>query len=86
MKRSYIGAIHIAVVTFLLFFAVNSEAYDRYNYGCDNCHGGFTGSTSPKGSVFPNGDKHRMHRDGASMDTECDLCHTSGDGRDPFIG
>jgi hypothetical protein len=61
-------------------------AHERYNDGCQDCHGDFTGSRSPKGTIFPGGDKHRMHRDSAYMATACDLCHTSGDGRDPFIG
>ena len=75
----------IAVAIFL-FTPVNTEAYDRYNGGCQNCHGGFKSSTSPKGSVFPDDDKHEMHRNSANMNTECDLCHTNGDNRDPFTG
>jgi hypothetical protein len=61
-------------------------AYERYNDGCHFCHGDFTGGISPKGTTFPGGDKHEMHRSSSYMNTECDLCHTSGDGRDPFIG
>ena len=86
MNKVQIGALQIVVAAFLLFFVVNTEAYDRYNDGCNTCHGQFTGSTSPKGSVFPSGDKHEMHRGNSNMNTECDLCHTSGDGRNPFIG
>jgi len=61
-------------------------AYQRYNDGCVECHGAFTDATSPKGSVFPVDSKHEMHRGASYMNTECNLCHTSGDQRDPFIG
>ena len=64
----------------------DSYAYERYNDGCQNCHGSFTGGTSTKGSTFPSDDKHSMHRSSSAMGTACDLCHSSGDNRDPFIG
>ena len=86
MKHTQIVAIQLLAVTILLFSASNTEAYERYNGGCQNCHGNFTGSTSTKGSTFPSGDKHVMHRNSSNMNADCDLCHTSGDGRDPFIG
>jgi len=60
-------------------------AFERYS-SCRSCHGDFTGSQSPKGTQFPSGDKHQMHRSGSYMDTDCDLCHTDGDGRNPYIG
>lgn len=63
-----------------------SQAYPTYNSGCNNCHGAFTDSTSTKGTVFPSGDKHEMHRNSSNMATDCALCHSAGDGRDPFIG
>jgi hypothetical protein len=56
-----------------------SQAYDTYSGGsdggCIDCHGDFRGSTSTKGTVFPLGKNHEMHRDGASMNTDCNLCH-----------
>jgi hypothetical protein len=61
-------------------------AYERHNDGCNGCHGVFTGSTTQKGTVFPGGDKHRMHRSSQYMDTACDLCHRSDDGNNPYIG
>ncbi len=61
-------------------------AYDRYNDGCQTCHGAFTDGESPKGTVFPSDDKHRMHRDSSFMDADCNLCHTSGDDDNPFVG
>lgn len=61
-------------------------AYERYNDGCQDCHGSFTGATSTKGSVFPSDNKHTMHRSSTQMNTDCDLCHTNGDNDDPFIG
>jgi len=60
-------------------------AYERYS-SCTDCHGSFTGSRSPKGTQFPGGDKHQMHRSGSNMDADCDLCHTDGDGRNAYIG
>ncbi len=64
---------------------INSQAYERYS-DCSSCHGAFTGSVSPQGTVFPSGDKHRMHRNSANMGTACNLCHRSDDNDDPFIG
>jgi len=61
-------------------------AYERYNDGCVDCHGAFDGATSTKGSIFPLGSKHEMHRHDDYMKTDCDLCHTNGDGRDPYTG
>lgn len=66
-----------------------SHAYERYNDpqgGCVSCHGAFTGSTSPQGTVFPSNDKHRMHRNSTNMGTDCNLCHRSDDNDNPFIG
>jgi len=60
-------------------------AYQRYNDGCADCHGSFTGSTSPKGTIFPLNSKHEMHRGAAYMATDCALCHLTGDNFDPFI-
>lgn len=77
------------VTAFLsILFAFPALAYERYNSGCATCHGNFTGSTSTKvpPTVFPNGDKHRMHRNASNMGTDCRLCHTTGDGDDPFTG
>jgi hypothetical protein len=67
-------------------FARPATGYERYNDGCYLCHGQFTDGTSPKGTVFPSDDKHRMHRGSSYMATECNLCHTTGDENNPFIG
>ena len=63
-----------------------SFAYERYNDGCFECHGAFTDDTSTKGSVFPSGSKHTMHNGTSAMNTECNLCHTNGDQKNPYIG
>lgn len=63
-----------------------ASAYERYNDGCQDCHGGFLSGVSPKGTVFPGNDKHGMHRNPGNMASQCNLCHTDGDGRNPFIG
>lgn len=75
----------LASVVFLVLMVCNSSfAFERYNNGCMDCHGAFTDAISTKGSIFPDDSKHKMHKD--TMGTECNLCHTSGDGKDPFIG
>ncbi len=50
-------------------------AYEEYT-DCKSCHGDFLGSTSMKGTVFPNDSNHEMHRNSESMATACVLCHT----------
>ncbi|HWH70108.1 MAG TPA: hypothetical protein VNT26_12035, partial [Candidatus Sulfotelmatobacter sp.] len=76
----------------LLLGPNSSLAYPRYRDpatgagNCSTCHGAFTDSTSPKGTVFPSASKHEMHRAGTSMATACNLCHSSGDNRNPFTG
>ena len=49
-------------------------AYPDYT-GCSSCHGDFRGPVSPKGTVFPGGQKHEMHRSSSAMATDCNLCH-----------
>jgi len=80
----------VAVLVALL--APNSAlAYNRYNDpdgGCAPCHGKFTDNKSTKtpATVFPTGGKHGMHRNNTAMNTDCRLCHSGGDGNNPFIG
>ncbi|UCH74879.1 MAG: PKD domain-containing protein [Rhodospirillales bacterium] len=85
MRRLFILA-PLALIWAMAGAVPEAAAYSRYNDGCQVCHGAFTDSTSPKGSVFPGDDKHNMHRSSSEMGTNCNLCHTSGDGRNPFIG
>jgi hypothetical protein len=85
MTRVSGGLASLAVLSAFLLLAQDAEAFERYS-DCSQCHGNFTGSTSPKGSRFPSNDKHQMHRASSAMNTECDLCHTNGDNRDPYIG
>jgi len=66
-------------------------AYPRYKNdaetsgsNCSACHGNFTDSNSPKGTIFPSNSKHEMHRSTSAMNTACDLCHTDGDNHNPF--
>jgi hypothetical protein len=75
----------------LLGSTTNSPAFARYrdpvtgSGNCSDCHGSFTDSTSPKGTVFPSNSKHEMHRATTSMDTACNLCHSTSDNRNPYI-
>jgi len=86
MKKVAIVLSFVLALVVLSMWVPEAEAYERYNDGCQTCHGSFTGGISTKGSVFPSDDKHTMHRNSSYMGTNCDLCHSSGDGRDPFIG
>lgn len=76
----------VAVMAGVGLFATDSQAYERYSGGCQTCHGAFTDSTSTKGTVFVGGNKHEMHRSSSYMATACGYCHTTGDGRDPYLG
>jgi hypothetical protein len=73
----------LAGVSLLVFAVVCniSLAYPTYS-DCQSCHGDFRGSTSTKGTVFPSGENHEMHRGSTSMATACNLCH-SGTSRTP---
>jgi hypothetical protein len=81
-----------AGVAFLfLIVCDDASAYERYKSSsgtgnCSTCHGDFTDGTSPQGTVFPSNNKHTMHRGSTSMATACNLCHTSGDGGNPYLG
>ena len=56
-----------------------SQAYDTYTDGCNTCHGNFRDATTTKGTIFPGGKNHDMHRLTSSfpnnMATACNLCH-----------
>ncbi len=56
-----------------------SQAYDTYTEGCNTCHGNFRDATTTKGTIFPGGKNHDMHRLTSSfpnnMATACNLCH-----------
>ena len=67
-----------AAVVLIAAGARADMVYPRYKDGCNNCHGAFTDATSPRGTVFPSGSKHEMHRAAGAMATNCSLCHTSG--------
>jgi hypothetical protein len=85
--RRFLRVLTIAILAGVI--PPEAEGYERYYTdagNCADCHGAFTDGTSPQGSEFPNDDKHRMHRAAGNMDTECNLCHTSSDGRNPWIG
>jgi len=74
-----------AALTLILAWVGPAGAYDRYNDGCQTCHGNFLDGTSPKGTIFPNNNKHTMHRSSSYMGTACNLCHKTGDGDNPWL-
>jgi hypothetical protein len=79
------------IAVFTLFVLVMSSsyihAYERYNDGCQNCHGAFFDETSPKGTIFVyQGNKLEMHRIPYDMETDCHMCHKNGDKNNPYLG
>jgi cytochrome c5 len=70
----------------LAMITASSLGYDRYNDGCQTCHGSFLSNVSPQGTIFPEGNKHQMHRNGNYMGTKCNLCHMAGTYTNPFVG
>ncbi len=80
----------LSVVTLSAAGANMAVGHPRYfnaeDDGCRACHGSFSGPVSPKGTVFPASNKHTMHLGSGYMDTDCTLCHTDGDGFNPFLG
>ncbi len=81
---SFMGA--AVVLGSLAIITASSMGYDRYNSGCQTCHGGFLTNVSPQGTIFPEANKHQMHRSSNYMGTKCALCHMSGTYTNPYIG
>ena len=93
MKANHLVFLASVLAIGLALSLSQSDAYERYKNdagqsgsNCSACHSDFTDGSSPTGATFPGDDKHQMHRSSGSMNTECNLCHTSGDDRNPFIG
>ncbi len=88
------GGLFVLPVVALFVAPVSADVgYPRYRDGCQNCHGEFEDGTSPRGTIFPHNDKHKMHRDRRYMATDCNLCHSDADrdgddddDRNPFLG
>jgi hypothetical protein len=87
---SRIGFALSALLCIVFLCATPVSAYPRYyndaedpGSNCSQCHGAFTDSTSPTGASIPMG-KHELHRSSSYMNTECNLCHTVGDSRNPY--
>jgi hypothetical protein len=91
--RCSAGTLPALIALILIFLNCSpSEGYTRYKNdaedpgsNCSQCHSNFTDAVSTKGSVFPSDNKHEMHRSSANMNAACDLCHTNGDSRNPFL-
>ncbi len=91
MNKTLASHLTMVLGTALVVLALgtgSSAAYERYNDGCQTCHGAFTEGTSTKTppTVFPNDDKHDMHNNSSYMGTDCNLCHSNGDQKNPYIG
>ncbi len=85
-KLRRIGCVTVAIVGLLAAWVGQTKAYERYDQGCNDCHGSFRGGTSPMGTTFPENDKHEMHRGSSHMDTECRMCHQSGSYDPVYLG
>jgi hypothetical protein len=89
MQKAFINLFLVFLsVSVCGLFATDAKAYNRYNDGCQNCHGSFSDGFSPKGTPFDyhENNKQEMHRNPYAMATDCALCHTSGDKDNPYIG
>ena len=86
-SRILVFGLGVMILTVLALLP-EATAFDRYQDGCNSsgCHGDFTDPVSQKGSIFPGDSKHTMHRGNQYMNAECNLCHRSDDGNNPFIG
>ncbi len=65
----------IFILVALGFISNSSIAWQRYDQGCNSCHGGFFSGVSPKGTTIPFNNKHEMHINANYMDAACNLCH-----------
>lgn len=87
-RRVWLAAATLLVVSYACRM---SSAFPRYKNdaqdegsNCSQCHGDFKSNVSPKGTTFPADSKHEMHRGANSMNANCNLCHTTGDGHNPL--
>ncbi len=74
----------VGVVVLTAWQPRTATAYERYNDGCQLCHGSFFDSVSPQETTFPGNSKHAMHAN--VMGADCSLCHRDGDGWNPYLG
>lgn len=82
-RSTFLPKLQILIITAVVAFGTCERALAYLDYGgCKTCHGDFRGPVSPKGIVFPSGNKHEMHRATTSMDADCNLCH-KGSSRTP---
>jgi hypothetical protein len=62
----------------LLALCTGAVAYERYDNGCDTCHGSFLNSTSAKPGNVWSGSKHDVHRNSMlSGSSTCKACHVN---------
>lgn len=85
-RRLISGACFALGTGTLMAISAVSSGYDRYDQGCQTCHGSFLGSTSPQGTIFPEQNKHQMHRSSLYMATKCNLCHTGSSFGTVYLG
>jgi len=82
----------LCILLSLVLSVDRMDAHPRYydenetpGSNCSQCHSAFTDNFSPGGAIIPTS-KHEMHRNSGNMNATCNLCHTNGDGRNPFMG
>lgn len=94
LRWGMFGVTAISLVTIsVMLLSDPAMAYYRYKNDaaqdgsqCSACHGDFTSDVSTKGTVFPSESKHEMHRSASAMNADCNLCHSNGDNKNPYIG
>jgi hypothetical protein len=74
----------LVLVAFAAVVSNDLVSYERYNDGCQSCHGAFTDDSSTKpNNTWPDS-KHNVHRRDM-LDSVCDACHLDGDDRNPYL-
>ena len=76
------GSLFFVCIVLMICFSAwipDTNAYERYNDGCQTCHGPFVDNPI----ILTIGDKHVIHEQMVSG--QCDVCHSSGDGNNPYL-
>ncbi len=89
MKKSVILLMSIMVLAVLAVWTPNTEAYNNFNGGCDNCHGAFlsgsyVSNTAQDGAAWGM-NLHDGHRN-TMLSGNCIACHVTGDFNNPPLG
>lgn len=84
MKRVKVLYLCLIALALLVVWMSDADAYQRYNGGCQTCHGAFTSTTSTKTGNVWSANKHNVHRS-QMLSSLCDACHKTGDSNNPYL-